>query len=114
MGKLNNSKKEKDPKLYSKVLKATGLKNIGKSGTPSPEQINRILNKLSPAAFLLAWDFKEQPDWKQINKAIQRLQKAGKQIKIVKVNTGNDSEAIVISDPTLTQAQADSIYQSNP
>lgn len=81
---------------------------LGISATPEKEMISKLLRKVKPV--LISWDFKEQPDWKEINRAITKFQNKGVRVNIIQVNTYNDDFAIVIGDLTVTQEQADDLY----
>lgn len=59
-----------------------------------------------PNPVLVIWDWKEQPNWSEIISAIQKFDKP----IIFEIDTAQDAYAIVIGPSSMTQKDADSLW----
>ncbi len=63
-----------------------------------------------PTHRLLTWDWREQPDLKELGRALAEV--SGGRIHLAEVETGDDQFAIVIADAPVSEAEATEIYRT--
>jgi len=62
---------------------------------------------------LIRWDWKEHPHWKHILDAIDRIKQRGYNPQIINIETGDDSEAVIIAPETFDRKKAQDIYEGD-
>lgn len=61
---------------------------------------------------LITWDWKEQPNWGHVIKAVELAQSFNAGVKIHEVDTGGDEYAIIISTDRFPKEDAERYYQN--
>ncbi len=65
---------------------------------------------MAASAGIVIWDWKEQPDWSEIDGHLARFRRAGVMPKIFEVETLDDNHAVVIASAAWTRKQAQAEY----
>lgn len=60
---------------------------------------------------LITWDWKEQPNWKDVMKAIEKAQSFNSGVRIHEIETGADEYAIIVSTSKFTKEDAARYYR---
>jgi hypothetical protein len=61
---------------------------------------------------LITWDWKEQPNWDYVLKAIDKAQSFNAGVKIFEIETNSDEYAIIIGTSNVSKSEADRYYRN--
>ena len=61
---------------------------------------------------LITWDWREQPNWNHVIKAIDKVRGFNSGMKIFEIETGSDDYAIIVATANVSKEEAERYYRN--